>query len=152
MAKLPVEKGGLNFPDVLASWQAFKFSWIKRWFFLSTGQKWKKILEQSLADIDPLYTFDNFKKGMGDNSYNIIAKKIYNPFWKETFKVAKLLTLGYLKKNPVEIIYCCIWSSHLFMKNNAMCTRADFGSLYKKISMPIDILKAGPRYEFSFLS
>ena len=91
-------------------------------------------------------------RGLGEHNFVTISKKISNPFWKETFKVAKLLTLGYIKKYPVEIIYCNIWSSHLFLKNNALCTRGNFSTLYSHVSMPIDILKADHTFKHTFLS
>ena len=103
-------------------------------------------------NVDPMYSFENMRQGTGENIYLVIAKKLFNPFWKETFKVVKPLTLGYLKKYPVEIIYCSIWGSHLFLKNNALCTRAGFDTIYNKILMPVDILKADQHYKFTFLT
>ena len=136
-AKKPILLGGLNMPDIVISWKAFKLSWFRR--IANCEAKWKNLLKKNLAQQN-VYSFFEFFN-MGTAELTKLSKKIQSSFWSETISVIKPFMLELVKKYPEEIINCNIWGSDLFTRNNSILLRKHFPNIPHIIKTPSDILK-----------
>ena len=89
--KLPVKSGGLDMPDLVHFWTAFKFSWLRR--LLETEAFWPKILMQEISTILNINLLPCDLLKLGSAKLNEIAKKIKIPFGSKFW----LLQCQYLK-------------------------------------------------------
>ena len=142
-AKMPEMKGGLNMPDIRSSWQSFKISWFKR--LLDTKAMWGEIFDLNLAKLMPGHSRVDIATNFGTKELIELQKRFPSKFWSECFVSLKEFLMIFVRHNPQSIINCHIWNSHIFMRNNAMCGKGTFRSIYEKIKFPVDILKFDER-------
>ena len=133
------KRGGLNMPDIHVSWQAYKLSWFKR--LSNTKASWGKIFEMNLKTIYPNASINDVFTKFGTFHLLELSKKFPSSFWKECFSVFKMFVPEYTKKYTENILYCSVWNSHLFLRNNLPCKKINFRSLHGTITYPIEILK-----------
>lgn len=138
VAKLPETRGGLNFPDLITSWQAFKFSWIRR--LITSKSSWKQIFTLNLSNSYNI-NLDHFLTSIGTVEYSNVAKKFPNSFWSECLSSISLIMREHLKNNtPEDIITYPLWSSNVFLRNNIICKRNQFGNIGRLATYPLDII------------
>ena len=136
-AKQPQSRGGLGFPDIHASFTAFRFSWFRR--MVNSRSAWKYIFLLNLLNsfgIDE----HTFFTAIGTAEYDKIAKKFPNPFWKDCLLSIKPLMLEHLKNAPEYFSSYPIWGSSLFVRNSAVCNKNLFNNVGSLINTPSDIL------------
>ena len=138
-AKMPERIGGLNSPDLLASWESFKISWWRR-VIKNTHSSWGHILQHSLTEINPILSIDNLVTQTSFKEWNQLGHTITNPFWKQCLLALKPLTTEIIKRNPTEILKYPIWESVLFLRNNVPCKKNKFSTLSNKLFYPIDFM------------
>ena len=136
-AKKSFKNGGLNMPDIMLSWKAFKLGWLRRLF--TTTATWGNIFEASLRDAFPQKSKNDCFFNFGSFDILAVAKNIPSAFWKEVFKVLKNFLPIYLKQFPEKVLFSTIWNSQFFMRNRNACNKRQFPSL-RHISMPADII------------
>ena len=117
-------------PDIHSSWQFFKISWLKR--LLDTKAMWGEIFDLNLAKLMPGYSRVDIATFFGTKDLIKLQKKFPSRFWSECLISLIEFLLIFIRHNPQSIINCHIWNSHIFMRNNAMCGRGTFRSLYEK--------------------
>ena len=137
VAKIPITLGGLNFPDIKASWKAFKMAWFRR--IVRSDAKWKLILEKLLEPCNITSIEDIFLLGTAD--FAKLVKQIKSNFWSEAFSVVKPFMLELVKRHPEEILNCTIWGSDMFTRNQSLTNKRHFPGISNKIQFPTDILK-----------
>ena len=150
VAKKAESKGGLNFPDLLSSWRAFKISWFRR--LLSSNATWADIFEHNLSKIHRDIDKKSLIYKCGTFITHQISNRFPNKFWAECLKIWKPSMLDLLAQCPEDFLTFPIWGSHIFMQNKKCCNPNNFKSLYDKISYPIDIMKASPNGSTCFLT
>merc|ERR1711860_55081 len=136
-AKKSFKNGGLNMPDIMLSWKAFKLGWLRRLF--TTTATWGNIFEANLRDAFPQKSKNDCFFNFGSFDILAVAKNIPSAFWKEVFKVLKNFLPIYLKQFPEKVLFSTIWNSQFFMRNRNACNKRQFPSL-RHISMPADII------------
>ena len=132
-------KGGLNMPDLLSNWQAFKLSWFRR--LQTTKSSWGNIFDENMRAVFPNATRGDVFSKMGTQDLVDLGKKIPSKFWSEALMVLKSFTLQFLKKSPTSLFQCSIWNSHIFLRNNTVCKKFHYRSLFDKITYPLEIIK-----------
>ena len=137
-SKYPEDKGGLNFPDIAASWKAFKFSWFRR--LVTSESAWKNIFILNLTKTCNL-SLNSFLCTLGTVDYNNVAKKYPSSFWSECIRSISPLMLEQIKLSPEKILTYPIWGSSVFIKGHEICKRDYFGNIGILIDYPIDIIK-----------
>ena len=111
-------------PDIPAFWNSLKCSWIRR---LSNSQAgWLPILQHELEGKG--HNIRDFWYS-GPEGINNIAKKISNPFWKETFKAIASLQNANIYSNPENIFFQNIFGNYAISRNNQIIKKADFPQL-----------------------
>ena len=138
-AKLKEKDGGLNFPDILASWQGFKIAWFKRLF--ATNSLWGEMFDKCLSQAVPGLTRHDLLSRIGTFDLLDLGRRFPLTFWRESFSVLKIFLEYFVKKYPKYLLVCNLWNSHLFLRNKLPCKYNSYGSLYRKIEFPIDIMK-----------
>ena len=137
-AKKTEREGGLNMPDIDASWKAFKLSWLRRLF--KTKSVWGEILMANLREGVPNITIEEVFCRVGTFKLLEIRKNANLAFWSEVFYTAKNFLVDAVRDNPKLINYCYIWNSTFFMRNTVPCTRGTFRTCFGKIEYPADML------------
>ena len=137
-AKQSESRGGLNFPDIVSSWKAFKFSWFRR--LRNNDSSWKHIFAYNLLNNFNL-DLDTFQNKLGTLEYDRISKSFPNTFWVQCLHLIKPFLLEHLKMHPDNILTYPIWGSSVFMRNTLECKRAQFGSIGDNITYPLEITK-----------
>ena len=144
-AKKTLKKGGLNFPDILTSWKAFKLGWLRRLY--STKAVWGKIFLANLRTVFQNATINDIFFDFGTFDILQIAKNIPSNFWRETFCTLKNYQADHIKCSPTDIVLCPIWNSHFFLKNTVPCKKRQFPSL-QNVTFLIDFLTKDGEYRF----
>ena len=137
-SKQAENRGGLNFPDILSSWNSFKFAWFRR--LAKSKTSWKQIFEHNLIT-SANYSLDTFFTTLGTIDYCRLEKIFPNTFWKGCLHVVKPLLLEHLRMHPDNIIIYPIWGSSVFMRNSLECKRNLFGTIGNIVSCPLDFIK-----------
>ena len=75
-AKKPIEKGGLDLPDIYSSWQSFKISWFRRLY--STNSLWGKLFDMCLNQAMPGCTREMFFTKIGSKLWRSRDKFLEN--------------------------------------------------------------------------
>ena len=83
---LPIDKGGLNLPDLKVFWASLKLSWSRR--LMSPSCVWQKILNLNLLYIN--HEMHDIWFG-GPTLLKIMARKLTNLFWKEILKIYAII-------------------------------------------------------------
>ena len=126
-AVLPLDKGGLNMPDIGSFWESLKCSWTRR--LLNIGASWHKILQANI-----LYSGYELEELIfeGPEVLRKCAAKLTNLFWKECFFIfAKLVTkIGFHR--PDFFFNMNIFDSENFMYGGNMVRKFDFPILWSK--------------------
>ena len=84
---LPVDRGGLNMPDIEFFWSSLKMSWARR--LMSPSCLWQKIFDLNLMYIN--HDMKDIWFG-GPTMLNFIADKLTNLFWKEIIQTFALIS------------------------------------------------------------
>ena len=84
---LPINKGGLNLPDLKTFWSSLKLTWSRR--LMSPNCFWQKILNLNLLFIN--HEMKDIWFG-GPSMLKNIANKLSNIFWKELFMILALIS------------------------------------------------------------
>ena len=114
-------------PNIADFWKSLKFSWIRRLF--KSCNIWKDILEDALKSINA--TIEDIMYG-GPEHLNAIAKKLTNPFWKET-KTAVLDIQTEIQWNkPEQFLEFNIFGNFRFRIGQIVITKNDFGMLWQR--------------------
>ena len=140
-AKKSEKKGGLNMPDIQASWLSFKISWFRR--LSNTVSAWGEIFNANLKCVYPELNKDNFLSKIGSYDILKLSKHIPSKFWQECMKALKICKLEYLKKTPEDLINSYIWDDHAFIQNNAPCKKNHYRTLSHKVNFPADTYYEG---------
>ena len=148
-AKKPETEGGLNMPDIDASWKSFKLSWLRRLY--TTNSVWKDIFIANLRESMPDVSVEDIFSSFGTFDLLDLRKKVKLSFWAEVFYTLKNYLVDAVHDCPSLINYCYIWKSCFFMRNTLPCTRNVFRTCFGKINYPADILYLNNGV-FSFLS
>ena len=136
-SKIKVEHGGLGFPDIKASWMAYKLSWFRR--VQNSSATWSFILTELLKEVNPLYDLNSLFL-LGTVDLNSLGKKINSCFWSECFSTLKPFMREKIKYTPEDMLFCSLWGSEWFTKNGSVLKRGAFRSLSQEIKMPVDIM------------
>ena len=123
-------------PDGAKSWASFKLSWFRR---MTTSQgTWIKIFLKNLTEAhgEPIENIWSFL----ETKSHIVAKKIKNPFWRESLAVLETFRREYIKRFPEEIIYSTIWGSSSFKRGNRRLFRLEFPSISNHINTTHDLV------------
>ena len=130
------KQGGLNMPDILASWKAFKMAWFRR--LLKTEASWGKIFDLNLQHVyNNMHRNDNIF--LGTQSLLHLSKSFPLKFWSKCFTSLKEFSLLYLTTHP-WIFSSIIWNNHVFIRNKALCGMVTFRSIYNKVKYPTAII------------
>ena len=143
-AKLPINKGGLNFPDILSSWQSFKFSWVRKVIDCNNRNvPWYLLLKAYLISISNRLKLDNICFWSPDD-FKFAVKHVKLPFWKEIFSIVlKFLGLLDLSNFP-RFLESQPWGHPAFTANGHI-TKFHVRLPHEQVVSFKELVKAGDR-------
>ena len=124
---LPINKGGLNMPDIEAFWSSLKMSWARR--LMAQSCLWQKILYLNLLFIN--HDISDIWYG-GPTLLNEIAGKMTNLFWKEIFHKFGIITRDLHFSYPYFFYNSNIFDNPIFSCNGAELASSDYKTLWNK--------------------
>lgn len=124
---LPITQGGLKVPNIADFWKSLKFSWVRRLF--TSSNIWKDILGDALKSMNA--NIDDIIYG-GPDHLNGIAKKLTNPFWKETIKAVLDIQKELQWNKPEQFLEFNIFGNFQFRIGDSVITKNDFGMLWQR--------------------
>ena len=124
---LPLNKGGLNLPDLKAFWSSLKLSWSRR--LMSPDCSWQKLLNLNLMYIN--HEMHDIWFG-GPIMLRNIADKLSNPFWKEIFGIFAQISDEIPFSKPNYFYNLNIFDNNFFSMNKTQLKSSEFPSLWNK--------------------
>ena len=126
-AELPIERGGLNMPDIETFWKSLKMTWSRR--LLSESSLWHKILQANL-----LYCNHDLRDIWfgGPTLLEKISNKFSNLFWKEIINTFAMVSRDLHFSYPHFFYNFNIFDNPLFSRNEMELKSSDFESLWNK--------------------
>ena len=131
-AKLPVNLGGLNVPDIEQFWLSFKFSWLRR--LISTQAFWPNIILQTISKIHNKTVSVAELLNFGPSLLCNIGKKINNKFWRQVLLSTRSISQGAIFCNPEKLTISSFWHNDYIQRNNKVITFRDYPELVSNIS------------------
>lgn len=143
-AKLPIKRGGLNFPDILSSWQSFKFSWIRKIIDCKNrNAPWFLLLKAYLLSISNRLNIDDISFWSPDD-FKFAVKHVKLSFWKEIFSISlKLIEMIGLSNLP-RFLNSQPWG-HTNFVNNGHITKFHIRVPHNTIINFSDLVNIGAR-------
>ena len=126
-AELPIEKGGLNMPDIETFWSSLKLTWSRR--LMLPDCLWQKILKANLLYVN--HDMMDIWFG-GPMLLNLVAEKITNQFWKEIIKTFASLLEDIHFSHPYFFYNFNVFDNKFFSRNEIELKSSDFMSLWTK--------------------
>ena len=126
-AELPIDRGGLNMPDIETFWHSLKLTWTRR-LMLPSGM-WYKILQANLLYSNHDVTDIWFG---GPTLLRKIANKLSNDFWKEVIATIASTTEDLHFAHPYFFFNYNIFDNKLFSRNEMELKSSDFQSLWNR--------------------
>ena len=126
-AMLPIDKGGLNLPDLEKFWASLKMSWARR--LMKPDCLWQKILSLNLIYID--HNLEEIWFG-GPKKLKIISGKLSNLFWKESIEIFSVITNEIQFARPYFFYNFNLFDNSLFSINNIELKSSDYALLWKR--------------------
>ena len=139
-AKLPFEQGGLNAPDITASWNGLKIAWLRR-IPQQAGTKWYELLKNKIRfTVDERFNLDDIEK-WSTTTISKIIRDIDSDIWKEIFIAYRKYLLEDTKINPQNLIKINSWGSGQYRNaNNNKLKVEQLRTLEENNILPIDII------------
>ena len=119
-AKLPVNLGGLNVPDIEQFWSSFKFSWLRR--LISTQAFWPNIILQTISKVQNKTVTAAELLNFGPSLLCNIGKKMNNKFWRQVLLSTRGLNQGAIFCNPEKLSISSFWHNDYIQRNNKVIT------------------------------
>ena len=138
-AKLPLDKGGLNMPDISNFWKSLKISWTRR--LMNSDCVWQKVLQLNILCAgfemkDILYGGPELLRSAG--------RSLENTFWKETILALADLCEETPAAHPLLFFHLNIFNNKLFSSRGVCLDKNDFPDLWHN-----SIMQAGDYYDCS---
>ena len=126
-AYLPVDKGGLNMPDIEIFWSSLKMTWARR--LMTPSCLWQKILNLNLLYVN--HDIGDIWYG-GPTLLSAVAEKLSNNFWKEIIKTFALMTGDIHFSHPYFFYNFNIFDNPVFSVNKVELKSSDYSALWNK--------------------
>ena len=126
-ATLPLDKGGLNMPDIEKFWAGLKLSWSRR--LMQTDCLWQKILQLNLLAVG--HELKDIWFG-GPSLVKVIAYKLDNLFWREILSIFANIAEEAHFAHPHFFYHLNLFDNPCFSMNNTEIKRDDFSLLWRK--------------------
>ena len=126
-AMLPIDKGGLNMPDIGIFWDSLKISWARR--LMNSDCVWQKVLQLNILSsgfeiADLLYSGPILLKSVGNALSNI--------FWKETVLAFARICEATPYAQPHLFFHLNFFENALFSSRGIYLDKRDFPELWRK--------------------
>ena len=126
-ATRPLDKGGLNMPDIEKFWAGLKLSWSRR--LMQTDCLWQKILQLNLLAVG--HELKDIWFG-GPSLVKVIAYKLDNIFWREILSIFANIAEEAHFAHPHFFYHLNLFDNPCFSMNNTEIKRDDFSLLWRK--------------------
>ena len=124
---LPVQKGGLNLPDLEKFWASLKLSWARR--LQAPTCLWQRILELNLLYVN--HSMEDIWYS-GPLRLKMIADKLSNCFWKEIFNIFAVTSTELNFVKPYYFFNSNIFDNNFFSIHGTEIKSSEFKNLWNK--------------------
>ena len=126
-AMLPIDKGGLNMPDIGVFWDSLKISWARR--LMNSDCFWQKVLQLNILSAgfeteDLLYAGPKLLKKLGN--------ALSNPFWSETVLAFTKICESVPYAHPHLFFHLNFFHNEIFSSRGMYLNKQDFPELWRK--------------------
>ena len=120
-------KGGLGFPDITNSWNAFKFSWLRR---LWDGKGlWISLFKECMKPISRITDIKAFFCNLDMININQNIRKVKNHFWVSVLKSISPIWSAFQRKCKNKLVDANIFGSNYLNPEGETINREDFPNL-----------------------
>ena len=106
-AKMALEHGGLQTPDIKMQWAGNKIGWNRR-LDLNPDTKWAEIIQHKIHRVAPHLNIRNITQ-WSSASLNMLIKDVDSSIWKEIFRGLKDFILADIKADKHKILTHNAW-------------------------------------------